>query len=74
MGASTRKDLNKSWSTADVEISGKTDRNTAESIKRYPITAETESFLDRLSQKRKSAILGREGREMEWPSDVHHLR
>ena len=65
MGTSTRKDLNKSRRTAEVEISGNTDLNTAESIERYPITAETESFRDRLSQNRKAAIFGRVGREME---------
>lgn len=54
-----------------VESSGRTKRNTELSIERKPAIAEEERDFFFRRKRRKSAILGIEGLEIEWPFDLH---
>ena len=70
---SKEKDLINCLKICDDEISGNFKRNTHDNIDLYPLIDDTVKFLFLLRSKRKSAILGRVGRETETPFSLHHL-
>ena len=53
---------------------GNLKAKTAESRERYALTADKDKFFSRHNQRRKPAILGIEGLELEWPVSQHQRR
>ena len=68
------KDRIKSLITDEVEIAGRLDRKTKESMDLYPLMADGDRPLLWCRNTKKSATLGKEGREIECPCAMHQRR
>ena len=67
LGLELEKDLMRSFKTKEVEISGSLVLKTRDNIDLYPLIHDGENPRSWCRWTRKSATLGKEGREIECP-------